>query len=459
MPLYTPELRTDRGLKLRLYGMMFLQYFVQGCYLPVISVYLQDGLKFSPTEIGAFGAALAIGPLAAPFIIGQLVDRHAATEGVLAFCHLTGAAIMLVLYAVATHLSQDFDVFWLIVALGTLYSTLYVPSMMLTNSLAFHHLEDADREFPVVRMFGTLGFIAPFFLVEFVFLRGLEGSELNSARAIVLALSAAGGLLMGAYCFLLPHTPPAARDRRDLAPGKVLGQLARRTFLSLVIASVFIAIVHKFYFVWNSPFLRAVLDQGGVKGAWEQTISSLGQFFEIIVMLVLGLLVRRFGFKRTMLLGAFAYLLRCLIFSYAIASGLSFPATMTLVCIGQALHGVCFGCFLATAYMFVDHVSGPSERGSMQTFYGTFVLGLGFFVGGIIAGQIGDAFTTERGRGVRRKMGIQSRAGLLEAKREEGKAPQERDWPALWLSSAGIAAVALLVFAASFPSTPPEDEE
>ena len=238
--------RTGASMMVRLCIMMFLQYFVQGCYLPIITVYIKDALGFSPLQIGAFGAALAVGPLVAPFIIGQMVDRHFATARVLAFCHLAGGVIMLVLYWLGTSLSADYDVFVPIVILGTMYSTLYVPSMMLTNSLSFHQLKESEREFPIARLFGTIGFIVPAWLIELYFLKGLEGHELDMARGIVLAFSGISGLIMGLYSLTLPPTPPVESDKKELAPGKVIRLLKHRHFLSLVIISLLVALVHKF---------------------------------------------------------------------------------------------------------------------------------------------------------------------------------------------------------------------
>ena len=155
------------GLLSRLSLMMFLQYFVQGAYLPIASVYLEKSLGFTPREVGIFISALAVGPILAPFIVGQLVDRMFATERVIAACHFVGGLLML-------WLSVQEEV-WPVVVLGTLYSILYVPTMMLSNSLSFQHLKDSEMEFPRVRLFGTLGFIMPAFIIELWWLRGLEG--------------------------------------------------------------------------------------------------------------------------------------------------------------------------------------------------------------------------------------------------------------------------------------------
>ncbi len=410
---------TPLPLQMRLWLMMFLQYFVQGCYLPVASVYVEKALGFSGLQVGIFGALLAVGPLLTPVLLGQIVDRHFATQKVLGICHILAGLLMLVLFTQTN--------IWSVMILGAVYSTLYVPTMMLTNSLAFHHLHNREREFPWVRAFGTLGFIVPAYLVEFWWLRGLAGEELNAARGIIFALSGTMGLAMGVYSLSLPHTPPQQRDDRRFAPGVVIGLLRHRYFLMFIVISFVIAITHQFFFVWNSVFLRAILDSGGITGAFEQSISSIGQICELAVMAVLGFGIARFGFKLTMLVGAVAYALRCVLFALVFSLDPPFAGKMALACVGQAMHGFCFGCFLAAAYMFVDRIASVDIRGSMQAIYGTFVIGLGFFVGGFVSGAIGQSFTVGSG--------------------DEAV----RDWTGIWLSSAALAVVCVAGLILFFP--------
>ena len=426
-----PRAMSSLALLVRLSLMMFLQYFVQGAYLPIAPLYLRDALGFTSEQVGWFSAALAAGPLVAPFIVGQLVDRLFATERVVAVCHLVGGLLMLALY------TQEQP--WPVIVLGTAYSVLYVPTIMLTNSLAFQHLKNRELEFPWVRLFGTLGFIVPAFLIELGWLKGLEGQAREHARGIAFALSGAAGLLMAVYCLSLPRTPPQQHERRKYAPGAVVAMLCRRDFLVLVLVSFFIAIAHQFVMVWYTPFLRDVLNTGGWEQAAEQRISSLGQICELGVLVVLGLLIKRIGFKGTMLLGAAAYLARCLLL--AAVFGLDPPPVgkLVLAATGQALHGFCFGCFLAAAFIYVDRIAASDVRGSMQTLYGTLVIALGFFVGGVVSGYVVEWFTTGAGKA------------------------EIRDWTSIWLSCAALCAACVVALAlffprrAALPAEPPRD--
>lgn len=406
----------------RLSVMMFLQYFVQGAYLPVVSVYVRDALGFTNTQIGIFSAALSVGPMLAPFLVGQFVDRYFSTERVMAFCHLGGGVLMLAL-------SFQSDP-WIVIGLGTVYSLLYVPTMMLSNLIAFRHLTNSDIQFPRTRLFGTIGFIVPAYLVEFWWLQGLEGTDLQSARAIVFVLSGGVGILLGLYCLTLPHTPPQQDENRTYAPATVLRMFRQRDLAVLVLVSFFIAVAHQFFFVWNSPFLRDILDSGDIQGAYEQSISSVGQVCEIGVMAVLGLFIGRFGFKWTMTIGAVAYTLRCVLLGLVFAIDPPFAGKIAIAIAGQALHGFCFGCFMAVAYMYVDRIAPSDVKGSMQTIYGTFILALGFFVGALVSGWIGDVFSDADG--------------------------SVNNWPGLWLSCAVLAGMCAAAFAAFFPEQRPE---
>jgi MFS family permease len=272
-----------------------------------------------------------------------------------------------------------------------------------------------------------------------LYLSRFTGEELDVARGVVLLSAGVAGLIMAAYCLTLPHTPPS-KGKQDFAPGKVLALLKQRNFGALVGISLVVAVVHSYFWVWNAPYLRDLLDGLGIQQAAEQRISSIGQIAEVAVMAYLGFAVRRFGFKWTMLIGTAAYVLRYLVLAYAItvqggtaeliAGGWFLKANATgwyvfgVVFFGQALHGFCFGCFLAAAYMYVDKVAPPDVKGSMQTFYGTFIVGAGTFFGGLFAGWIGTAYELAGGG---------------------------HNWVGVWLWGAAVAAVAMIGFAVLFP--------
>lgn len=410
--------QTPRSVKLRLCAMMFLQYFVQGAYLTIVADYLVSALGFSEEDKGWFIAAISVGPVLAPLLVGQLVDRWFATERVLAVFHFFSGLLMLALYRQTA--------FKPVVALGTLYSVLYVPTTMLTNSLAFHHLRDRNAEFPLVRVWGTIGFIVPAWLIEFYFLQGLAGDALDKARGIVFAVSGVGGLVMAAYCLSLPHTPPDRATSGKFAPGVVFALLRRREFAVLFAVSFFIAMAHQYYFNFNPSLVKQVLQRGN-HADWTQRFMTLSQIMEIGAMTLLGPAIARLGYKRVLLIGASCYALRCVLLAGAATWDLSTPAAYAVAGVGQALHGFCFGFFLAAAFIYLDQAAPSDIKGSMQTVYGVLVVGLGMVVGGIWGGAMGTRFSSGAG------------------------AATVYQWNPIWLWCAALAAACVAVLAIGFP--------
>ncbi len=433
--------RTSMDLRVRLSVMMFLQYFVQGAFAPVVSLYLETTLGFGAAEIGYFNAAMALGPLMAPFLVGQLVDRRFATQYVLAAFHLLAGSLMLVLWT-----QRDF---WSVMILATIYSILFIPTMMVSNTLAFAHLKDRNRDFPIIRLFGTIGYIVPAWVIEKYWLAQFTGQALIEQRGIVLMFSGVASIVMAIYSLTLPNTPPP-KTSGGFAPLTAAKLLRQRNFLVLVVATVIIGAVHQYFFSWNGSFLRTILNQAGIDAAYEQRISSIGQFAEIAVMAFLGAMLVRLGFKRTMLMGAMAYMVRCLVLAWAASLTGPFMLRMGLACFGQALHGFCFGCFLAVAFMYVDRESPKDVRGSAQTLYGTLVLGIGFFSGGLIGGWIGRYFSTTMIERVTKVVDGVSKTETVDS--------VVRNYTAIWLSGAAMAAVGCLIFALFFPSDRPADK-
>jgi len=419
---------TPVSIRRRLAGMMFLQYFMQGAYLTILSVYVKDALHFTDEQIGWFISAMAVGPVLAPFVVGQLVDRMLPTERVLAGCHFLGGLIMLALFYQTKFIP--------VIVLGTIYSILYIPTMMLTNSMAFHHLRNRDQEFPMVRVWGTIGFIVPSWLISFYFLRGLTGDELSRRQGVAFIVSGIAGLVMAGYCFLLPHTPPTPRGSGNFAPGVVLRLLKRRDFAVLFAVSFFIAAVHNYFFVWNSPLVKQLLARNG----WAdrtQAFTTIGQITEILVMALLAPMILKLGYKRTMIIGAIAYAVRCVAFAGAASTDLPFGTALAVAAFGQSLHGICFAFFMAAAFIYIDRQAPADVKGSLQTIYGVFVMGLGGVAGGVWGGRMGDRFS-------------QSLPGV------GGTETKIYDWSPIWLWCAAVALLCAVAMAILFPSTASE---
>lgn len=411
-------------IKSRLGMMMFLQYAVWGFWLPILARYLQaspdvGGLGFTPGQVGwILGLAGSIGAVTAPFIAGQLADRRFSTEKFLAVLLLVGGLIKWY-----TSTQTTFEA-WLV--LSILYSIVYQPTLALTNSLAFAHLDDADREFPRVRVWGTIGWIAASWIFPMVWLQTgltlqalppfLAGTEVADATArLVDALKFSGGLsiLYAGFCFLLPHTPPKREGVEPLAFAKAFALMKRPSFALLVLASLPIAVIHQIYFMQTAPFFSDVL---GLKDSQIGPAMTVGQFAEIAVMAALGMMIKSLGFRITIALGGFAYVLR-----YAVFGTVDLP--VELIIASQALHGFCYACFFAAAFIYVDRIAPKDVRNSAQTVFGIIILGLGPVIAAPFLGFLSTVFSDE--------------AGVL-------------NYSGLWYTLSGVALVTTVLFLALF---------
>jgi nucleoside transporter len=367
--------------------MMFLQYAVWGAWLPVAARYLSastadGGLGFTGGQIGLIlGLAGSIGAMASPFIAGQLADRWFSTERFLAFLLTVGGVIKWITAGQTSYTA------WL--GLSILYSVVYMPTLALSNSMAFSHLADKDREFPRVRVWGTIGWIAVSWVFPMIylqtglhfgwmppFLTGPEVPNVTARLADALRFSALISWGYAAYCFLLPHTPPKKDGVEPLAVKKAFGLLRERSFAVLVIASLPIAIVHQIYFIQTPPFLSHL----GLLDSQIGPAMTIGQFSEILMMVVLGGMLTRFGFRAVITLGALAYFVRYFIWS----TGLPVPVLVA----SQILHGVCYAGFFAGAYIYTDRIAPDDIRHSAQTVFGILILGGGPVLGGILSGWL-----------------------------------------------------------------------
>lgn len=361
----------------RLSIMMFLQYAVWGLWLPVLAKYLQEspdigGLGFTADQVGwIVGSAASVGALTAPFIGGQLADRYFRSERFLSFLLLAGGLAQIVL-----SMQTNFVPF---LAIAILYSVLYMPTLSLTNGVAFANLNDSSKQFPKVRIWGTFGWIAASWLFTMIwlqtnlkfsflppFLVGDDRPDVVSRLKDALTFSGVLSILYAGFCLLLPATPPKKDAVESLAFAKAFALLKKPSVLVLVIAALFISMIHQVYFMQTGVFLPS----RGLASSLIGPAMTIGQFAEIIAMVFLGFFISKLGFRWTIAIGALAYFARYIIWSMP-------SAPLWLIVSSMAFHGFCYACFFAGTYIYIDKVAPADIRNSAQTVIGIIILGLG----------------------------------------------------------------------------------
>ncbi len=377
----------------RLGTMMFLQYALWGAWLPVTARYLSasvpdGGLGFTGSQIGMIlGLAGSIGAIAAPFIAGQIADRYFSTERILAFLVTTGGIVKWY-----TSLQTDYHS-WLV--LSIIYSVLYMPTLALSNSITFAHIDDQENDFPKIRVWGTIGWIVASWAFPMIWLQtdlqfqsmppfivGAEVPDVTARLADALKFSGGISILYGAFCFLLPSTPPKKDATEKLAFKKAFELFQYSSFTILVLSSLAVSVIHQIYFLQTGPFLSHI----GIPDSQIGPAMTIGQFAEILTMAYLGYFLKRLGFKKVITIGIAAYCLR-----YAIFGTELFPVWVMIA--SQAFHGFCYAFFFAAAYVYVDKIAEEDVRHSAQTVFGIIILGGGPVIGGWLSGFLQSHYT------------------------------------------------------------------
>ncbi len=350
----------------RLWLMMVLEFAIWGAWLPLIWGYMgaspaDGGLGFSPSQIAWVGSAFAIASIVGIFFSSQFADRTFAAERFMAASHLIGGLAMLGMYW-----AKDFPVFF---GLMLLHSLFYVPTISVSNSLAFAHMKDAQKEFGIVRMGGTIGWILVAWPLYFI-LEGKTGAEAVAASRTIFLIAGGLSLALAAYSLFLPHTPPKPAKPGDgsFAWMKAARFLAKPYLAVLFLVTFIDAVIHNGYFVMAGDFLgsKAV----GLEPKWIMPVMSIGQVAEIATMAVLGTVLARLGWKTTMILGILGHAARFAVFAL-------FPQSQAVIIAVQVLHGICYAFFFATLYIFIDAAFPKDVRSSAQSLFNLLVLGLG----------------------------------------------------------------------------------
>lgn len=346
--------------------MMFLEFFIWGAWLPLIFGYLPS-LGFNAWQQSVILNAFPVSAILAMFFSNQFADRNFAAEKFLAVSHLIGGIAILGCGFVTN--------FWAFTILMWVHCLLYVPTISITNSIAFAAMKDAKKEFGLVRMGGTIGWIAASWPFAFL-LSNTVGPEITYIVAGIASLVLAG------FSLTLPHTPPNKQAGAELAWLKALKTLAKPAILVLWLITMIDATVHQWYFNWTGRFLESI----GIEQNWVMPVMSIGQIAEILTMAILGYCLKKLGWKTTLIVGILGHGVRFAVFAF-------FPYQVPVIAV-NLLHGVCYAFFFATVYIYVDEYLPKDVRSSTQGIFNLMILGVGPLVANSLGPTLFERFTT-----------------------------------------------------------------
>lgn len=355
----------NNSIRIKLSSMMFLQYFVWGAWYVTLSTYLGKNLNFEGPQIGLIYGTVAIGAMVSPVFIGMVADRFFASQKILGVLHLIGGILLLAVSQIT-----NFGWFYAVILI---YTITYMPTIALTNALSFKQMADPGKEFPTIRVLGTIGWIIAGTIIGFMQIE---------AQAIPLQLAGAVAIILGLYSFTLPHTPPEKKGSEAASLKELLGLDALKlmknfSFAVLVISSLLVCIPLSFYYNFTNLFLN---DLGMDKAAFKMTF---GQGSEIFFMLVMPFFFRKLGVKKLILIAIVAWIARYLFFAFG-----DIGVSSWMLYAGILLHGICYDFFFVTGQIYVDKRANKDIRSAAQGLITFATYGVGMFIGAWVSGQV-----------------------------------------------------------------------
>jgi nucleoside transporter len=401
----------NSSVRIKLSVMMFLEFFIWGAWFVTLGTYLATNLQASGSESAAVFSTQSWGAIIAPFIIGLIADRYFNAEKILGILHIAGALLMYQMYH-----SEEVAMFYTYV-LG--YMILYMPTLALVNSVAFNQMKDPEKEFPNIRVWGTIGWILAGLSISYIFHWDSSEGVTQGLLKNTFLLSGIAAFILGIFSFILPKTSPKIVSNEKIRIGDLLGLdalklLKDKNFAVFFISSILICIPLAFYYQNAHPFLTSA----GIENPTGKM--AIGQISEALFLLLIPVFFVRYGFKKTILVGMLAWAIRYGLFAYGNGGDLSF-----MLIIGIALHGICYDFFFVSGQIYTNSKAGEKYKSAAQGLITLATYGVGMLIGFAVAGWITDNYKMLDGT---------------------------INWQMVWIIPAGIAFLVFLLFALLFDS-------
>lgn len=383
--------------RIQLMLMMFLMFCTWGAWYGQMGKYLFTALHASGDQIGSAYATFSIASIVAPFFVGLIADRYFAAQKVMGVLNLLGAVILYFLIQ-----TKDPDTFfWYILA----YTLTFAPNLALSSSIAMNQMQDPSKEFPAIRVIGTVAWIV---------ITNIIGAYGLGDKVTIFQLAMFTSVAWGIYAFTLPNTPPKATGKATVS--QILGTdsfvlFKDSSFLIFFISSVLVCIPLAFYYA------HANLSLTESHMTNVENKMSLGQVSEVLFMLLIPFALQKFGIKKMLIVGLIAWIIRFVCFGYG--DGISSEWMLYLAIV---LHGVCYDFFFVTGQIYTDNKAGEKIKNSAQGLITLATYGIGMGIGSILSGKVLSNYTNG----------------------------EVHDWTSVWMVPAGIAAVVLVLFVVFF---------